>query len=214
MAKQSLLWCIKQLRRPIFTTHELCLLSRKSSSTVTQAFNVLEKKGIILKIYRGIWAEKGHEHLSPYAVIPLLLPRQRAYVSFISALHLYGIIEQIPQVITLASLVHTKTIHTAIGTFSIHRINPRFFDGFNWYKKEGAFLIAEPEKALVDCLYLSTRRKKQFGHFPELHFSRSFSFKKAKEWVKRIPEYRIRTSVQQRLKKLIAQYNGAIGVRS
>jgi predicted transcriptional regulator of viral defense system len=206
MAKRSLFWYIKQLHRPVFTTHELCISSQKSSSTVTQALNVLEKEGIIFKIYRGIWAERGHEKLSPYAVIPHLFPRQRAYVSFISALHLCGVIEQIPQVITLASLVHTKTVHTTIGTFSIHRIHPRFFDGFNWYKKEGTFLIAEPEKALVDSLYLSTRRKKQFGHFPELHFSRAFSFKKTKEWVKRIPEYKIRTCVQKRLDMLLEAY--------
>ena len=206
MIKQSLLWYIKQLRRPVFTTRELSMLSGRSLSTVTQTLTALEKKGIIFKIYRGIWAERGHEQLSPYAAIPLLLPRQRAYVSFISALHLHGIIEQIPQVITLASLVHTKTIRTTIGIFSIHRIHPSFCDGFNWYRKEGAFLIAEPEKALIDSLYISTRRKKQFGHFPELHFSKSFNFKKTKEWTKRIPECKIRVSVKRKLKELIAQY--------
>lgn len=189
--------------RPIFTTHELCVSSGKSSSTVTQTLNMLEKQGIIFKIYRGIWAETGREKLSPYRAIPFLLPRQRAYLSFISALHLYGIIEQIPQVITLASLAHTKTIHTRVGAFSIHQIHPKFFDGFDWYKGGETFLIAEPEKSLIDCLYLSTRKNKQFGHFPELYFPKSFSFKKAKGWVEKIPEYKIRTCVQKKYELLI-----------
>ncbi len=199
MPKRSILTYIKQLRRPVFTTHELATLSGKSKSTTTQALNFLEREELIFKIYRGIWGEVGNESLSPYAAIPLLLPRHRAYVSFISALHLYGIIEQIPQVITLASTAHTKTIHTKIGTFSIHQITPLFFIGFNWYKGTGDFLIADPEKAFVDSLYLSACKKKQLGYFPELHFPKSFSFKKVKDWIKTIPDPKIRSYVQKKI---------------
>lgn len=199
MARQSILVFIKQLHRPVFTTHELAALSGKSLSAATQALNFLQKQGLIFKIYRGIWAESANERLSPYAVIPFLLPRHRAYVSFISALHLYGMIEQIPQTITLASTSHTKIIHTKIGTFSIHQITPLFFDGFSWYKETGSFLIAEPEKALVDSLYLSACKKKQFGYFPELHFPKSFSFKKMTEWVKKIPDSKISSYVREKL---------------
>lgn len=207
MAKKSILWHIKQLRRPVFTTHELCVRSGKSASAVTQALNHLKKEGIIIKVYRGIWAERDNEKLNPYAAIHHLLPRHRLYVSFISALHLHGIIEQIPQMITLASTAHTKTIHTKLGTFSIHQISPLFFDGFGWYNGTGNFLIAEPEKALIDSLYLSTRKKRQFGHFPELHFPGTFSFKKAKQWVNKIPEHKIRISVLKKLNALYSSYN-------
>lgn len=202
MKRQPILVFIKKLNRPVFTTYELAAFSGKSLSTTTQALNFLERQGLILKVYRGIWAEAASQQLSPYTVIPFLFPKHRAYVSFISALHLYGIIEQIPQEITLASTVHTKVIHTKIGTFSVHCVTAKFFDGFNWYKKTGRFLIAEPEKALIDCLYLSACKKKQFGHFPELHFPKSFSFKKAKEWVKSIPDVKIRLYVQKKLDKL------------
>ena len=151
---RSVLASIKQLRRPIFTTHEISALSGKSLSSTTQALSFLKREGILHKIYRGIWADSGDERLTPYNVIPFLFPRHRAYVSFVSALHLHGIIEQIPQIITLASTGHSKTIHTEIATFSIHRINPKFFYGFGWYRGTGNFLIAEPEKALIDSLYL------------------------------------------------------------
>jgi hypothetical protein len=131
-----------------------------------------------------------------------LFPRQRVYVSFISALHLHGIVEQIPQVITLASTAHTTVLCTKAGVFSVHQISPAFFDGFDWYKGEGKFLIAEPEKALIDSLYLSSRKKKQFGSFPELEFPPVFSFKRAEQWAKRIPQKKIRQYVTEKLQIL------------
>ena len=202
MTRKSILIFTKKLNRPVFTTREAAMLSGTSLSNASKMLKTLEKRGLVLKVSRGIWAETGNERLSPYSIIPLLLPKNRAYVSFISALHLYGIIEQIPQEITLASTIHTKKIHTKIGTFSIHRIAPSFFDGFDWYRGNSNFLIAEPEKALVDSLYLSARKKKQFSYFPELYFPKSFSFKKAINWIKKIPDPRIRSSVEKKLTKI------------
>jgi predicted transcriptional regulator of viral defense system len=206
MVKKSILTFTKELNRPVFTTREAAMLSGSSLSNASKMLRTLEGKGLVLKVTHGIWAEVGNEKLSPYSVIPLLLAKNRAYVSFISALHLHGIIEQIPQEITLASIVHTKKISTKLGIFSIHRISPPLFDGFDWYRGEGNFLIAEPEKALFDSIYLSTRKKKQFGYFPELYFPRSFSFKKAAGWIDMIPEKRIRSSVEKKLKEIEDQY--------
>ena len=203
MANHSVIASIRQLDRPVFTTNEIAALTGKSLSVATQALNLLERDGLVFKVYRGLWAETGNKALSPYAVIPFLFPMRRAYLSFISALHLYGMIEQIPQVITLASTVHTKIICTKVADFSVHRIAPSFFTGFDWYKGAGSFLIADPEKALIDALYLSARRKKQFRYFPELYFPKSFSAKKAKYWAKRIPDTKIRVYVQKRLEMIM-----------
>ena len=182
------------------------MATRNKTKFKNNWFTKLKKPSGVSEPYNGSYVsgklggvKVGNESLSPYAAIPLLLPRHRAYVSFISALHLYGIIEQIPQVITLASTAHTKTIHTKIGTFSIHQITPLFFIGFNWYKGTGDFLIADPEKAFVDSLYLSACKKKQLGYFPELHFPKSFSFKKVKDWIKTIPDPKIRSYVQKKI---------------
>jgi len=202
MVRKSILTFIKKLNRPVFTTREAAILSGSSLSNASKMLRTLERRGLVLKVTRGIWAETENEKLSPYSIIPLLLPKNRTYVSFISALHLHGIIEQIPQEITLASIVHTKKIKTKLGMLSIHRISPPLFDGFDWYRGEGSFLIAEPEKALFDSIYLSTRKKKQFGYFPELNFTSSFSFKKVAKWIDKIPEKRIRSSVEKKLKEI------------
>ncbi len=198
---KSIIFQIKKIGRPVFSTFEISALSGKSVSTVTQSLNYLRREGAVIKICRGLWAETGVA-ISAYVVVPYLFPRGRAYVSFVSALHLHGIIEQIPRVITLASTVHTRTIKTSIATYSVHRIDPAFFTGFAWYKGNDRFLIAEAEKALVDSLYLSARRKKQFGHFPELRFPRSFSFPRAFGWSRRIRDTRIRRHVLEKLKDI------------
>lgn len=199
---QNIMVSIKRLGRSVFTTHELTAVSGKSSSTIVQCLNRLVEQGLLIKVYRGVWAEAGAKGVSAFEIIPCLFPRGRVYVSFITALNLHGIVEQIPQVVTLASSAHSKTIHTKLGVFSVHQIAPAIFKGFDWYKGEGSFLIADPEKALIDSLYLSSRKKKQFGHFPELHFPKEFSFKKALRWVEHIPEKKIRLYVLERLKRL------------
>lgn len=203
MPKISILSAIKKLKRPIFTTREAAACAGGSLSNTVQALNHLAKEGVAIKVARGIWGlDMGGARFSQYSVIPFLLPRSRAYVSFLSALHLHGIIEQIPQSVMLASTGHTKTVKTKLGTFFFHKISPGFFKGFGWYKGSGDFLIAEPEKALVDCLYLSARKKKQFGHFPELNFPKSFSFKKARRWAGGIPDKRLRASVLGKLRAI------------
>lgn len=201
---KPVLFFVKKLCRPVFTTAEAAALAGRSVSAVTQALNVLCRQGLFSKAYRGIWMDAQEDTVSPYLIVPFLFPRHRAYVSFISALHLYGIIEQIPQVITLASTAHTKRIKTALGTFEVHRIAPFFFQGFSWYKGTGGFLIAEMEKALVDCLYLSARKHNRFRFFPELRFPRTFSFRKARTWAGMIPDANIARFVQQKLKNISA----------
>lgn len=203
MANIPILSAIKKIKRSIFTTREAASCSGGSLSNTTQSLNRLVKEGAAIKIARGIWGlDMGGARISQYSIIPYLFPRSRAYVSFTSALHLYGMIEQIPQSVTLASTEHTKTLRTKLGAFYIHRISASFFKGFGWYKGEGNFLIAEPEKALIDCLYLSARKKKQFGYFPELNFPKNFSFRKARGWAMAIPDKRLRASVLIKLEAL------------
>ena len=191
------------LNRQVFTTREISDISGKSMSTVTQSLNFLSRHNVVKKLCRGIWSEVTHKLLSPYMLIPHLFKSGRAYVSFLSALHLHGIIEQVPQVITLASTAHTKKIKTAAGVFVVHQIAPAFFCGFDWYKGSESFLIAEPEKALADCLYLSTRKKKQYGFFPELNFKKPFSVQRVRAWIQKIPHEKSRSAAKAKFNEIL-----------
>jgi len=194
---------IKMLKRPIFTTREISDMSGRSMSAVTQSLGYLAWHNVVKKLYRGLWMEVTDRLISQYMLIPHLFKSGRVYVSFLSALHLHGIIGQIPQTVTIASTSHSRVIKTAAGTFVVHQISPGFFSGFDWYKGSGNFLVAEKEKALADCLYLFTRKKKQYGYFPELDLHSPFSAKKAREWVQKIPDIKARTSALEKLDEIL-----------
>jgi len=201
MAERTLAACLMELKGPVFSSRELAAVSGRSPSVVSQGLDFLRRQGIVHKVARGVWAS-GRDLPGPYAVIGHILPRQRAYVSFTSALHLHGMIEQIPQTVTLASVAHSGEIKTAAGVFAVHHLVPSFFGGFVWHEGSGGFLLAEPEKALVDCLYVSAFRERRFSHFPELSFPKNFSFKKAYAWVDRIKSRRAAVHAGRRLEAI------------
>jgi predicted transcriptional regulator of viral defense system len=203
MSDIGMIQAIHKTGRLVFTTREIAAIRGSSISSNTQCLSRLEKQHIITKILQSVWAVTSDKRFSPYLVVPYLAVNHRSYISFISALHIYGVISQIPQVITVASTAHSKKMKTPVGTYFIHQISPDFFDGFDW-NSGGDYLIASPEKALVDCLYLASRKGKQYAHFPELDLE-NISRKKTMEWVKRIKDARVRRSVTTMAQKIFAK---------
>ncbi len=202
MEKLDIWQAINKLDRLVFTTREVAELTGSSLSSTTQRLVRLEEKKIVKKMLKGVWALIYDKRFSPFMLIPFLSQSHQNYVSFISALHLYGIISQIPQTITIASIAHSKKIITPIGTYIIHQLEPSFFAGFHWHEG-GHFLIATPEKAFVDCLYISTRRKNAYSSFPELEFPKSFSKKEVIKYVRLIKDKNVRYAVQKKMEAIL-----------
>jgi len=203
--RPSVARALRTIGRPVFTTREIAALRSTSVATASAALARLERDGLLVRATRGIWCDPDDPRFTPFALVPFLAGGHPAYVSFLSALHLHGIIEQIPQVIYAATTAHTSRKDTGVGTYSYHRLDPRFFDGFNWYGNGQDFLIASPEKALVDSIYLSSRRGRRFSFYPELDLSTGFSFERAADWAQRIPSPRIRRFTERRLESLFAE---------
>jgi hypothetical protein len=66
--------------------------------------------------------------------------------------------------------------------------------GVDWSEGKCPYRIASPEKALLDTLYISTRKGKRFAQLPELDFD--FKTKKLHALIKtQIQDKRIRSSV-------------------
>jgi predicted transcriptional regulator of viral defense system len=185
--------------KPVVTTEETALRLRLTASAATRALGRLAAAGLVLHLRHGLWA------LDP-KIDPLLLPEYLtapfpAYVSMQSALHLHGMISQVPQVIYVASLSPTKRVETRVGDYSIHRLKPTFFGGF---AIAGASVrVATPEKALLDVLYLTPARSRLFAALPEVEIPSHFDEKEARRWVRRIPQGPRRKAVQQRLEALL-----------
>ena len=78
-----------------------------------------------------------------------------SYVSFWSALDVLGWTEQMPRQALLATTKRSR--RTRIGAFSLRfvRLAPsRFFGYVRTGRGSWAYPIAEPEKAILDCMYL------------------------------------------------------------
>ncbi len=206
LERVPILRVLRDLGRPVFTTRELASLKETSLSSASQILGRLARSGLILRLSRGLWCDPQDPRFSALAVVPFLLATDRGYVSFITALHLNGVMEQIPQVIQVATTGHGRRVVTPVGTFEFHRIDPRLFGGFDWSGDRQQFLMASPEKALVDCLYLSTRRGRRFGSFPELSFPRGFSPRRARQWARRIPDPGIRGQVLHKLETVLMAF--------
>ena len=63
----------------------------------------------------------------------------------------YGLLSQAVHTLTLVTTKLPYTYRTRQMVYEYHQINRSLFWG---YKREGAVLIAEPEKALLDLIYI------------------------------------------------------------
>jgi predicted transcriptional regulator of viral defense system len=200
MNAASTLAHLRGLGKRVVTTNDVTLALGVERSAATHMLKRLAAEGLLRKIRHGLWA------VDP-ALDPLLLPEYLtaplpSYVSFQSALYLRGMVSQVPEVIYVASLAQTRRVKTTLGAFSIHRLAPTFFGGYETLRESGVRL-ASPEKALIDTLYLGPTRSRMFAHLPEIEIPKGFDRRKAQEWIARIPVGPRRTSVERRLDRLL-----------
>ncbi|MBI4519758.1 MAG: hypothetical protein HY701_02880 [Gemmatimonadetes bacterium] len=200
MNAASALAHLRALGKRVVTTDDAALVLCAERSAATHTLKRLASAGLVKRIRHGLWA-------TDLNLDPLLLPEHLtapfpSYVSFQSALFFHGMVSQIPNVIYAASLAQTRKVRTSLGTFSIHRLAPSFFGGYEIVKGSGVCL-ATPEKALLDTLYLGPARSRLFAHLPEVELPRQFDWDEIQSWVRRIPQGLRRKSVEQRLEAVL-----------
>ncbi len=120
------------------------------------------KEGRLIRLRQNLYTLNNEERKSP--VSPLWLSAQLYWPSYISlehALSFYGLIPEAAYQLTCVTTLKTKTFKNAFGGFSYHTIQPGCFFGYrtmNTAEKQ-SFWIADPEKALLDFVYLSIPKK-------------------------------------------------------
>lgn len=118
------------------------------------------KSGELIRLKNGffILSEKILNSPVPYEQVANLLYGP-SYISFEWALSYYKMIPEGVYVVTSASATKSKTFKTDVGTFDyIYLSHSRYAIGIDQKENEdGKFLIATPEKALVDLIHLKSR---------------------------------------------------------
>lgn len=124
----------------------------------------LQKRGVAEKLVKGKYlfsfGQATDFEIANYLYAP-------SYVSLESALSFYGIITGFPYLITSITTKKPRTIRCRGKDFVYSRIVPRFYFGF---EKKNGFLMAEPEKALLDYLYFGQKGLRS-REFDEMDFS-------------------------------------------
>lgn len=176
------------LREPIFTSRDVAVATGASAVAISKLMRRLTQNGVVTRIMRGLWANPAHTLFTPYLVIGRLAETwgEPAYVSFISALHLHGMLSQIPREMHVATAEQHARMKTPVGTFAFHRLETNLLVGAEPGDKWGRFQRATAEKALFDTLYLGLRRKQQWRHLPEIELPETWNWNAWDPWLERI----------------------------
>jgi hypothetical protein len=123
------------------------------------------KNGVLIRLKNGFYLiadkiKQGPDTIIPYEQVANLLYGP-SYVSLEWALSFYGIIPERVYSITSMSLGRSKKYYTPVGDFFYHRLNSDIYSIGVEQKQSsgfvGGFLMASPEKALADLVFVTCK---------------------------------------------------------
>ena len=167
-------------KQGFFTTQSLRVLTGiKKDITLQTIVHRLVQKNILSPIEKGKFLLVNRE---PETFLLANLLYAPSYISLESALNFYGILSQFPYEVT--SVTEKKPCVKTYGEkdFSYRHLQSALFFG---YQKTNGFLIAYPEKCLLDQVYLGRKLS-----FEELDFSR-LNKPQLRRWAKKYPQTRL-----------------------
>lgn len=145
----------KKITLPIFSRQDLKLRRIK---VFDYQFSLWQKKEYLVKLRNGLYAfadrllEIEGEEISNQLYAP-------SYVSLEKALSIYGFIPEMVYAITAITPKITRRFSNKLGHFIFRHIKPSLFFGYRQTKgKSFPYLIAEPEKALLDYIYFNPHK--------------------------------------------------------
>ncbi len=196
---------------PAFTTRAYAVANGMSVASASKRLATLGRHRQVERLTRGVWIVPDHPHFSLYGCVPLLLGGEVGYVSFLSALELHGMVSQIPKAVQVATTGMPRVLATRRGRFELFHLHPRMMgDGVEWRDAPLPFRLASPEKALLDTLYLSTRRGRRFAALPEIELPRSFRRRELARLAKiQVPLAPVHTAVLKRFDRVTAASRAA-----
>lgn len=153
MKRDELIEKIEHLGKDVFDISDVKKLF-PAEAHINTTIKRLRDSAVVTHITRGVYMLRGHSFDVEKLATTIYYP---SYISFESALSKYGIINQGLYGLTLATTRHSKKITLKEIECDYSQIKPELFFGFNL---TGGTYIAEPEKALLDRLYLISLGKK------------------------------------------------------
>ena len=149
--KMNTLNFIKKLQnfdRDYFTIADLEKITGLARPSLIVALSRFTSRGVLIRLKRGVYALKGSSLKMEKIANQLYYP---SYLSFESALSCYGILSQSPYIQTFATTKPPKRFTLGETEIEFRQLKKELFFG---YTLKDDIYIAEPEKALLDQLYM------------------------------------------------------------
>jgi predicted transcriptional regulator of viral defense system len=138
----------------ILRSDDLAKRRNISKTTVRNALSRCGSRGLVEHISRGIYINKLNQQFSSRDLVNVLRPD--SYISLESALVERGITSQRPAVLTCVTTGYPKAFRSRSATIVYRKIAANLFWGFEErLTRYSKYRIAEPEKALLDWIYLN-----------------------------------------------------------
>jgi hypothetical protein len=156
------------IKGPVFSRTDLAL---SGYEVLDYQLSLWVKKGYLVRLKNGLYAfRREMEKVRGEGVAFLLC--QPSYLSLESALAWYGFIPEIVYAYTSVTARITRTFENDFGRFIYRHVKSDLFWGYTEIKTEhGPYLLAEPEKALLDYFYLNLARINRSDDFDSLRLN-------------------------------------------
>jgi predicted transcriptional regulator of viral defense system len=133
----------------IFRIGDVVRLTGLQRDSVKVMLHRHARDGWMWRVTRGVYSVTDNHRVVATSIT------HPSYISFSSAYHLHGVIEQMPHTLLVATSKGRKPVETDIGSFSFVQVRPSLVFGFRKERYiDGDSTIAELEKAVVDSVYL------------------------------------------------------------
>ncbi len=140
------------IKSPYFTIQDIRL---QGVSLYSSQLSLWKRQGLIDQVKRGVYVFNDRRHEVQKEEISFLLYGP-SYISTESVLKKQGLIPEMVSAVTSVATRTTRRFTNSFGTFIYHHITPRLFFGYTAHTTpRGKYLLADPEKALLDYLYLN-----------------------------------------------------------
>lgn len=176
---------LEKLKEPVFSIQDLKMVGQK---IIPLQFSTLTKNKQIIRLKNGLYVLTAKKELIIPENIAFRL-YEPSYISLEWALQAYGLIPEIVYNVTSITTKTTRSFSNDFGLFIYKNIKTSLFWGYKKEEKNGqSYLIAEPEKALLDYIYLNRSQIGNDDAIRELRLNQdrlqSLNWKKTDEYLK------------------------------
>ena len=162
MTKKNSLYLVREFAlsagKAVITPAEIANILGKPKNIGTVYAARLVKKGLARRLLRGKLSLVDDD----FAIASQLV--NPAYISLDSALLFHGVIQQVTKGIECVTTVNSIKLEK-FG-IAYHKIPPSLFYGYNRIERgQNYAFIAEPEKALIDGIYIGVYTKEKLSEY-------------------------------------------------